>query len=125
MAMRHAAVHYRSDLDNGDAREAALEAVKQLCLLVERIFLPIGNSPRYFSGPIGRSYVRRDAESEPFVRRFILPACVLVSPVFRFVANGVGLDVYDDPEYGVGHPELSDDEFAEPERATRQVPHPF
>jgi hypothetical protein len=125
MAMRHAAVHYRSELDSGDAREAALEAVTQLCRLVERIFLPMGNSPHYFSGPIGRSYVRLEAEAKPFVRHFILPACVLVSPVFRFVSNGATLDVYDDPDYGVGQPDLSDAEFADPARATPQVPYPF
>jgi hypothetical protein len=119
-------VHYRSELDTGDARDTALAAVRQLGALVERIFTPIGQSPYYFSGPLGRSYVRRDAESIPFVRQFILPACVLVSPVFRFVNNGVAaLDVYDDPDYGVGEPDLTDDEYADPERARRQVAHPF
>lgn len=125
MAMRHAAIHYRSDLDSEDAREAALAAVKQLCDLVQRIFVPIGESPHYFSGPIGRSYVRREAEEEPFVRHFILPACVLVSPVFRFVSNGATLDVYDDPDYGVDQRELSDGEFADPARAAPQVAYPF
>lgn len=124
---RHAAVHYRSGLDTGDARDAALAAVKQLCELVERIFLPIGSSPHYFAGPIGRSYVKLEAEASPFVRRFILPACVLVSPKFRFVPSGSpsGLDVYDDPDYGVGEPPLTDEQFAEPERATPQVDYPF
>jgi hypothetical protein len=93
---------------------------------VGRIFTPIGQSPYYFSGPLGHSYVRRDAESIPFVRHFILPACVFVSPVFRFVNNGVaGLDVYDDPDYGVGERDLTDEEFAEPARATPHVADPF
>ena len=126
MDKRHAAVHYRSELDTGDAREAALAALRQLGDLVGRIFTPMGQSPYYFSGPLGRSYVRRDAEEIPFVRHFILPACVLVSPVFRFVNNAAAaLDVYDDSHYGVGDRDLTDDDFADPERATPQVAYPF
>lgn len=125
MKRRHGAVHYRSDLDSGDAREAALEAVLLLGKLIEAVFAPIGQRPYYFSGPIGRSYVHLDSESEPFVKRFILPACVLVSPIFRFVPAAGGFDVYDDPDYGFGEPPLTDEQFAEPERATPQVRYPF
>lgn len=80
MKRRHGAVHYRSELDSGDAREAALEAVLLLGELIEAVFAPIGQRPYYFSGSIGLSYVHLDSESEPIVKRFILPACVLVSP---------------------------------------------
>jgi hypothetical protein len=128
MRMRHAAVHYRSDLDSGDARDAALAAVVLLCELVQRIFSPHGRDENYFPGPIGRSYVRRDAEAIPFVKHFILPACVLVSPVYRYVASASepgGFAVYDDPEYGRNSPSLSDDQFAEPSRASPQVQYPF
>jgi hypothetical protein len=125
MKRRHGAVHYRSELDSGDAREAALEAVLLLGELIEAVFAPIGQRPYYFSGPIGRSYVYLDSESEPFVKQFILPACVLVSPIFRFVPAAGAFDVYDDPDYGVGEPPLTDEQFAEPERATPQVEYPF
>lgn len=110
MKRRHAAVHYRSQLDSGDAREAALEAVALLGGLIEAVFTPIGERPYYFSGPIGRSYVRLDSESDPFVRRFILPACVLVTPIYRFVPAAGGLDIYDDPDFGVGEPPLTDEQ---------------
>jgi hypothetical protein len=128
MRMRHGAIHYRSELDSGDAREAALEAVKLLCSLVERVFNSIGAGGHYFGGPIGRAYVRLDSESDPFVRKFILPACALVSPRYRFLPNTgtpSGLDAYDDPELGKGKTPLTDSEFAEPERATPQVAYPF
>jgi len=58
MYKRHAAVHYRRELDTGVARDAAMAAVKELSDLVHDIFTPIGESHYYFSGPIGRSYVR-------------------------------------------------------------------
>jgi hypothetical protein len=125
MKRRHDAVHYRSALDSGDAREVAHEAVLLLSNLIEAVFAPIGQRPHYFSGPIGRSYVRLDSEGEPFVKRFILRACVLVSPIFRFVPAAGSLDIYDDPDYGVNEPPLTDEQFAEPERATPQVKYPF
>jgi hypothetical protein len=48
-----------------------------------------------------------------------------VSPRFRYVSNGLDLDVYDDPDYGVGAADLTDDEFADPDRANPQVDYPF
>jgi len=64
-------------------------------------------------------------EEDPFVRKFILPACVLVSPVYRFVAAAGDFDVYDDADYGVGRVPLTDEEYAEPARAVPQVAYPF
>ena len=125
MKRRHGAVHYRTELDGSDARKRALEAVTLVGELIGRIFTPHVDDSIYFTGPIGRSFVRLQAENVPFVRRFILPSCVLVSPAYRYVSNGLNLDVYDDPEYGVGEPPLSDEEFADPGRATPQVPYPF
>lgn len=126
MEARHAAVHYRTELDSGDARNAALSSVRLLSSLVERLFTPHGGDPHYFNGPIGRSYVRLESESDPFIRHFVLPACVLVSPRFRFVSSSAGcFDVYDAPSIGADDPPLSDEEFAEPRRASPQVPHPF
>ena len=115
MGKRHAAVHYRSELDVGSARDAALDAVRLLQDLISDVFAPHGATDWYFDGPIGRSYVRRDAEDEPFVKRFILPSCVLVSPAFRFEPNPSapgGFDVYDDAAFGVDVPDMSDREFA-------------
>ena len=128
MRQRHAAVHYRSELDDGRARGPVLAAVCRISELVERVFSPIADTRYYFTGPIGRSYIRLETEKLPFVKHFILPACALVSPRYRFHANPTtdgGFDIYDDPNYGVDYAPLSDDEFADPERATPQVPYPF
>jgi hypothetical protein len=122
---RHAAVHYRTELDTGNARAAALCAIRLLSGVVEKIFNPHGIAPHYFAGPIGRAYVRLEAESDPFIRRFILPACALVSPRYRFVPSGRGFDIYDDPDYGTDRPPLTDEEFADSARASPQVEYPF
>ncbi|SPF69403.1 Protein of unknown function DUF86 [Propionibacterium ruminifibrarum] len=117
MKMRNTAIHYQSELDSGEARETALTAIQQISSLIERIFQPIGESPYYFRGPKGRYYVRLESESNPFVKHFILPSCVLVSPVYRFIRNTSGFDVHDDPEYGINRPPLTDEQFADPSRA--------
>lgn len=117
MTLRHAAVHYRPDLDSGDARMSALAAILELQDLVNEIFSPHASAEWYFTGPIGRSFIRRDSEDLPFVRRFLIPACVLVSPVFRLEHNPDapgGFDAYDDPTFGHGQPDMTDAEFATP-----------
>jgi hypothetical protein len=121
---RNSAVHYNAVLDNGDAREAALHAIRLLADIVEKLFNPHGTGEKYITGPIGRSYVRLEAESDPFIRRFILPASALVSPRYRFVSAARGFDIYDDPGYGVDQPPLTDEEFADP-GAKPQVEYPF
>ncbi|GAA4718156.1 hypothetical protein [Nocardioides conyzicola] len=123
---RNRTVHYNTDLDTGDARDAALQAIRLLAGIVDMLFNPHGTGPKYVNGPIGRAYVRLEAESDPFIRRFILPASALVSPRFRFVpSGGGGFDIYDDPDYGIDGPALSDEQFADPVRATPQVEYPF
>jgi hypothetical protein len=122
---RHDAVHYRPKLDTGEARDAALHAIKLVGGAVEKLFHPHGSGPHYFSGPISRSYVKLVSERDPFIRRFILPACVLVSPRFRFVPSGVGFDVYDDPDYGVGQSAITDEQFALAGGTEKQVEYPF
>ena len=125
MRRRHGAVHYRSALDSSDARDEALVAIHLLAGLIEKIFSPMGSRSYYFTGLIGRSYIRLESETDPFIRHFIVQACVLVSPICRFVAAPGGFDVYDDPDYGSQDPPLTDAEFATPERAFPQVTFPF
>jgi hypothetical protein len=55
MDQRHGAVNYRSELDSGDAREAALDAVLLLGQIVEALFTPLGSKPYFFTGPVSRA----------------------------------------------------------------------
>lgn len=57
------------------------------------------------------SYVRRDAESQPFVKEFILPRCALVGPRHRIVRfESPRIEVSDATDYA--DRDLTDEEFA-------------
>lgn len=122
---RHDAVHYRTTLDDSDSRDAALHAIKLLGAAIEKIFNPHGSGQHYFTGPMGRSYIRLASEQDPFIRRFILPVCALVTPIFRFVASGNDLEVYDDPAYGADTEPLTDEQFVAVSETHPPVEYPF
>lgn len=110
--LRNRAVHYSPSLDISDAREEALTAITVLRDVVERLFRPFGTGPSFFTGPIGRSYIRRESESDPLIRHFFLPASALVSPAFEFRPTAdLELDAYDRKAW-VGPASLTDEEYA-------------
>ncbi|MCA4726891.1 hypothetical protein [Mycolicibacterium fortuitum] len=116
--LRHRAVHYNAGLDNTDAREIALDAVHLLQDIIGKLFAPFGGPPRFIEGTTGQTFITLDAESQPLVRRFYLPACVLVSPRYqmrpkRDEDGRPWFDVYDDGDYQVRYPTLTDAEYAE------------
>jgi hypothetical protein len=108
-AIRNGAVHFRPEL-NQDARDQALSAIKTLSDIIERQFGAIGERPWYF-GNGGETYIRGDAESEPFVRKFVVPTGTLVGPMYRLEFN---FDAYQFEVIDVGDAGPStgtDDEF--------------
>ncbi|MBB5163693.1 hypothetical protein [Mycobacterium sp. AZCC_0083] len=116
--LRHRAVHYNPGLDNTDAREAAISAVRLLQGIIQALFPPLGGPPKFIKGTTGHTYLSSEAERQPVIKRFYLPASVLVSPRFEMrpmqLEDGrAWFDVYDDGEYQTRYPTLSDAEFAE------------
>lgn len=113
MTLRHSAVHYKSELDDGDARTEALESIQLLQGIVQEIFQPLGGPPLFIAGSVGHSFLKLEAENLPLVRRFYMPASVLVSPRFQMRPNSASqyFDFYDDEDYCVERDDLTDDEF--------------
>ncbi len=112
--LRNRAVHYGEHLDNSDARQDALAAVQVVQDIVQHLFAPMGGPPTFSAGTSGHTFIARASEELPLVRRFYLPACVLVSPKFEMRPTGQGwFDVFDDETYQQEFPTLSDDEFAD------------
>lgn len=116
--LRHRAVHYNRGLDNTDGRDAAIAAIRVMQDIIQELFPPLGGPPRFIEGTTGHTYLSLDAETQPFIKHFYLPASVLVSPRFemrpmRREDGSPWFDVYDDGEYQARYPTLSDTGFAE------------
>jgi hypothetical protein len=115
--LRHRAVHYQlPQLHETGAREEALEAITQVQAIIEVLFPAIGSDDRFIPGTPGAAYLRLDAESDPLVREFFLPACVLVSPEHRYVEYArPNMQILDNVEFAqdYGVQDLGDAEFAD------------
>lgn len=116
--LRHRAVHYNRGLDGTDARDAAVTAILLIQDIIQELFPPLGGPPRFIEGTTGHSYLSLDAESQPLIKHFYLPASVLVSPRYEMSATrqedgSPWWDVHDDGDYQVRYPALTDAEFAE------------
>lgn len=113
--LRNRSVHYGKHLVGSNARVDALHAVLLVQEIVQSLFTPHGGPPRFVAGVSGHSFLALASEDEPFIREFILPASLLLSPHFRMEFNhSTGwFDVYDDDTYQDKFPTLTDDEFAD------------
>lgn len=109
--IRNRAVHYSRDLDQSDCREEALIAITALRGVIERLFQPFRTDEKFFTGPLGWSYVRRAAEEDPLIRHFFIPVSALVSPELEFRPSGAGLVPFDRRNW-CGPTHMTDEEFA-------------
>jgi hypothetical protein len=110
--LRNRAIHYGEHLNNSDARQDALTSVLLIQRIVEGLFAPVGGPPIFITGTTGHSFISRASENIPLIKRFYIPACVLVSPKFE-MRNGMHqtFEVFDDDTYQDRFPELTDEEF--------------
>jgi hypothetical protein len=120
---RNRSVHYGKHLVGSDARNDALHAVLLVQEIVQGLFNPHGGPPKFIGGVTGHSFLALASEDEPFIREFILPASVLVSPHYRMeFNNSTGwFDVFDDDTYQDEFPTLTDDEFADHRQHPRRT----
>jgi hypothetical protein len=112
--LRHSAIHYNRRLNGVDARDEALKAVRALQDLISALFPPLGGPPRFIAGTSGHTFISSEAETQPFVREFVLRSCVLVSPHFEMRPTSERwFEVWDDDSYQEEFPHLTDEEFAD------------
>lgn len=115
--LRNDAIHFNlPELQNTGARSLALDAVRLIQQIVERLLPAFGTSEHFIPGTSGMSVLRRAAEADPLVVEFIIPACVLVSPDHRYNTydpSGATI-IVDNVDYATesGRTSLSDEEFA-------------
>lgn len=109
--LRHSSIHFNPAVDKNE-RHIALQAIKKLGYIINRQFGSFGNQPWFIPGIRGASYLKREVENNPFIKKIYIPNCHLVGPSHKleFVSEGtqVGFQVHDD-EYE--DREISDEEF--------------
>jgi hypothetical protein len=78
--------------------------------IIDEQFTAFGLRPWFILGTKGHIFIKREWETNPFVRRFYLPTCPFVGPHFG-ISFARGLEYQDHTDYGDG--EWTDDEFAQ------------
>ena len=106
--LRHRAIHFRPEVDTND-RDLALEAIQQFTTIVQEQFTAFGRSPWFIPGAKGASYIKKEWETNPFIRLVYLPSCVRVGPYHRLDHVGSRWKVIDPGPYD--DIEVTDEEF--------------
>jgi len=107
--VRNRAIHFDPVTDRED-RPLALNAIKLLSDIISSQFSAFGRQPWFLSVP-GEMYIKKSAESEPFVRRVYLPNCRLLGPyhIVEEITPDLRMLIRDDYRYQ--DREVSDEEF--------------
>lgn len=112
--LRNRVIHFNPETDHND-RELALDAIQTLSRIVNTQFTAFGLRPWFIKGILGASFIKKDSETDPFVRTIYLPNCVLVGPKHKLeaehTATGINWIVRDEDAYD--QTEISDEQFAE------------
>jgi hypothetical protein len=109
--IRHRSIHFNPDVDTDD-RILSLEAISKLTSIISMQFGSFGNQPWFIPGIKGASYIKKEAEEWPFVKRVYIPNSHLVGFFHKLGPVNGRIDlihVYDDNDYE--NREISDDEF--------------
>lgn len=106
--LRNHAIHFNPETDNND-RQLALDACRKLIGIVGGQFSGFGSQPWFISGAKGGAYIKREAESWPFIKRIVLPNCQLVGPYHRLENGKNGWVVVD--EHAYEERDITDEEF--------------
>jgi hypothetical protein len=107
--LRHRSIHFNPHT-YADLRDDALAAVAHIRLIIDRQFGWFGTQPWFIEGVLGASFIKREYETKPFIRRFFLPQCPFVGVrcAIEFDQNHRPRHI-DFHDYGDG--ELTDEEF--------------
>lgn len=91
-------------------REDALAALKRLNAIIAKQFGYFGSQPWFIENTPGAQFIKREFETNPFVRAYILPRAGFVGPLYGMELTAHGWQHLDYADYGDG--QLSDDDFA-------------
>lgn len=106
--LRQRSIHFDPSVDSND-RALALEAIGKLSNIIDRQFGAFANQPWFIPGIPGASYLKKEAENEPFIKRIYIPKCALVGPHHKLSFDEGWFQVHDD--YPYEDREISDEQF--------------
>ena len=105
--IRNQTIHFKPEVDHND-RQLALDAIHTLNTIIEKQFGALGRQPWFIPNIAGASFIKKEAEQWPFVKRVYLPNSYPVGPQYRMEFDA-GQWIIHDVEYE--DREISDDEF--------------
>ncbi|HNP36038.1 MAG TPA: hypothetical protein PKK10_09315 [Woeseiaceae bacterium] len=105
---RNRAIHFRPEVDRED-RALALEAIRSLRTIISDQFGGFGLAPWFIPNTPGETFIKRECEELPFIKRVYLPNSLQVGPRHRITQMVPQILVDDDFEYESR--EVTDDEF--------------
>lgn len=108
--LRNYSIHFNADTEVQDKEyaESAIEVLKDIVKLQFGVGGPVLR-PWFINSIPGASYISKEAEEWPFVKKIILPNCVLVGYKHRLENESNWFEVIDDYEYE--DKEITDEEF--------------
>ncbi len=108
-ALRNKSLHFNEETYSS-LRDDALQALKHLAEII-RVQFGFASGQRWMlPGTAGQFFIRKESENDPFLRRYYLPQCPLVGPLFAINFAPDGVLFFDRANYeGEG---VSDGEFA-------------
>ena len=107
--IRNKSLHFHPSTDT-EARQQALTALHTFQEIVNAQFSTFGDQPWFIPMSAGVSFIKRDHEHKPFVKRVVLPSCRLVGTDHEMFPTMQGpWDITDHSKDIVG--ECSDEEF--------------
>jgi hypothetical protein len=107
--IRNQTIHFKPEVDQNE-RQLALQAMHTINDIIQVQFGAIGSQPWFIPDVPGASFIKKEAEQQPFVKRVYLPNCAPVGPYHTLEFTGRGWIVRDQ-DYE--EREISDDEFRE------------
>jgi hypothetical protein len=112
-------IHFRPEIDRNE-RELALLAINQLARIIKEQFSGLPGRPWFITEIPGAAFVTKASEQLPFVKKIVLPNCVLVGPYHRLEFEDGKWKVIDDYHYECR--EISDEDFSALYKNTRNKP---
>ncbi|MEI7833096.1 MAG: hypothetical protein WCJ56_07870 [bacterium] len=110
--LRHHSIHFKAEIDFND-RQLAKDALSKLSAIINGQFSGFGLQPWFISDIPGEIYIKKIAESWPFVKKVYLPNCHLVGPnhTIHFEQTQTGMHWTPVDENTYDDTEITDEEF--------------